>query len=224
MKGHILGFDGTTGAITGEDGQRYSFTLADWKGERPPQARDAVDFVGTAGVATDVYHVPSSLGAVFSAGGGGSANGGIAFVAGRPQVALEGLLIVASLLPFLSGGLVSTNLFGFPSAVNQLAQIASLARSFGAGGTSSIGILAPVAYLFWLIPLGAAFLLYREFTNSRMKQLELGVGGLGAFTLVYFVLLSGGLDGFGFGAVVIFLCGIGLILTGLGKFNRIPGM
>ena len=45
MKGQVLGFDGSKGAITGEDGNRYSFERADWNGDKLPQARDVVDFV-----------------------------------------------------------------------------------------------------------------------------------------------------------------------------------
>ena len=54
MKGQILGFDGEKGAITGDDGNRYSFELKDWKGEKTPQARDNVDFVAKDGVASEI--------------------------------------------------------------------------------------------------------------------------------------------------------------------------
>ena len=36
MKGQILGFDGAKGAITGEDGNRYSFELAEGRGKKHP--------------------------------------------------------------------------------------------------------------------------------------------------------------------------------------------
>jgi len=57
MKGKILGVAAgdLTGAITGEDGKRYRYESADWRGERPAQIRATVDFEAAGNVAHDVY-------------------------------------------------------------------------------------------------------------------------------------------------------------------------
>ncbi|MFP4162631.1 MAG: TM2 domain-containing protein [Chitinispirillaceae bacterium] len=46
MKGQILEFtiQSNSGMISSEDGSRYSFTGADWKGNRPPQTNMTVEF------------------------------------------------------------------------------------------------------------------------------------------------------------------------------------
>ncbi len=62
MKGRILGYDSknSEGAIQGEDGNRYSFQLAEWKGEDVPRPEMAVDFVPDGGVALKIYPIRDS--------------------------------------------------------------------------------------------------------------------------------------------------------------------
>lgn len=57
MHGQVLGIDPTTneGQISGEDGQRYPFTTADWKLPTPPHAGANVDFQPAGGKATAIY-------------------------------------------------------------------------------------------------------------------------------------------------------------------------
>lgn len=57
MKGRILGTAtiDAAGAITGEDGQRYRYRLADWRGERAATPGVSVDFEIEAGEAKEVY-------------------------------------------------------------------------------------------------------------------------------------------------------------------------
>lgn len=57
MKGRILGAAtiDAAGAITGEDGQRYRYRLADWRGERAATPGVSVDFEVEAGEAREVY-------------------------------------------------------------------------------------------------------------------------------------------------------------------------
>lgn len=71
MKGKILGATAQGGAISGEDGKRYQFESAQWKGERAPVQGDDVDFEPDgAGKAKDIYALRSAaaldLGAVGS--------------------------------------------------------------------------------------------------------------------------------------------------------------
>lgn len=55
MRGKILGFDGSIGAILGEDGKRYTFVTAEWRGEASPTARETVDFVQEGASASQIY-------------------------------------------------------------------------------------------------------------------------------------------------------------------------
>lgn len=59
MKGRVLGYDAKNGegAITGSDGNRYTFRLAEWKGEDVPKAEIPVDFVPQEGAAVQIYPV-----------------------------------------------------------------------------------------------------------------------------------------------------------------------
>jgi len=57
MKGQILNFSFQTnsGAVSGDDGNRYSFTGANWQGADFPQRGMHVDFEPDGNVATDIY-------------------------------------------------------------------------------------------------------------------------------------------------------------------------
>ena len=58
MKGVILDFSiqDNTGVISADDQQRYHFSGADWRGQKPPARGDKVDFaINPEGQATDVY-------------------------------------------------------------------------------------------------------------------------------------------------------------------------
>jgi hypothetical protein len=67
MKGKIIGFTPSagTGAISSDDGERYAFEAAQWRSEKPIAAGATVDFVGSAGAATEIYPIAgSALGSV----------------------------------------------------------------------------------------------------------------------------------------------------------------
>jgi len=57
MKGSILGWEETekSGVITGENGMRFAFTKADWKGNTLPSPGVVVDFLESGEIATEVY-------------------------------------------------------------------------------------------------------------------------------------------------------------------------
>ena len=57
MKGTILDFSiqSNSGAISGENGERYNFDGADWKGDSPPARGMSVDFSFEGDRATEVY-------------------------------------------------------------------------------------------------------------------------------------------------------------------------
>lgn len=57
MKGRILDFSvqENTGVVSGEDGKRYHFGGADWRGDRPPARGVTVDFDAEGNSAKEVY-------------------------------------------------------------------------------------------------------------------------------------------------------------------------
>ena len=57
MKGKVLDFSvqSNSGAISGEDGERYNFDGADWKGDSPPAHGMSVDFSAEGSEAKEVY-------------------------------------------------------------------------------------------------------------------------------------------------------------------------
>jgi uncharacterized membrane protein YhaH (DUF805 family) len=59
LKGNVIGFDpdANTGAISGDDGQRYDFVTRDWRGGRRPQRSDIVDVTAEGQRATQIYLV-----------------------------------------------------------------------------------------------------------------------------------------------------------------------
>jgi TM2 domain-containing membrane protein YozV len=61
MRGTVLGFDAAagTGAIAGDDGRRYAFAGAEWRGgPLMPVAGTAVDFEASDAAALGVYPIP----------------------------------------------------------------------------------------------------------------------------------------------------------------------
>ncbi|MBB6254514.1 TM2 domain-containing protein [Nitrospirillum iridis] len=62
MLGTILSYSAQTGdgIISGADGQRYAFRSADWRSEVEPLSGRKVDFIGTDGIAQQVYAVAAA--------------------------------------------------------------------------------------------------------------------------------------------------------------------
>lgn len=63
MTGKILGFDTTsnTGTISGDNGERYKFTLSEWKAEINPKANQKIDFDFSEKNAQEIYLVGSNF-------------------------------------------------------------------------------------------------------------------------------------------------------------------
>lgn len=64
MKGRILGFTPSsgTGTITGDDGKRYGFSVAEWRSDKPISAGVAVDFELKGEEAIGIYPVAGTAG------------------------------------------------------------------------------------------------------------------------------------------------------------------
>ncbi|NKB47954.1 MAG: hypothetical protein GKS02_01180 [Alphaproteobacteria bacterium] len=57
MRGTVIGYDetGHAGVISGFDGNRYKFTLMEWKGASPPNVNMEVDFEPDEGIAREIF-------------------------------------------------------------------------------------------------------------------------------------------------------------------------
>lgn len=64
MYGYVLSYSVQTGegAISGDDGRRYSFTSSEWMGSEVPRQGARVDFAPTNGNTTSIYPVGSATG------------------------------------------------------------------------------------------------------------------------------------------------------------------
>src|SRR5690348_16459836 len=104
MKGKVLGFDAAngTGAISGDDGQRYSFAAADFKSPGPAKPNDGVDFEVQAGAAKNIY-VTKASGASIDLSGAASSPA-VANILAKPNVIWAAIIILGSLV----GGYLST--------------------------------------------------------------------------------------------------------------------
>jgi hypothetical protein len=243
MKGQILGFDGQKGAITGEDGNRYSFELAEWKSDKVPQPRDNVDFVAADGVATEIYRIAGSFSAP-SLGGVGASLSGVAdkvefdagkleYIRTRPALILIGLAIFAFFfLNVLTLPATGFSAFGLPGSLDDMASALGL---FGAG--EGFGFARTVAYLLWIIPLAGGYAIFREVTGKRSRKAELATAIACLFSVVVYFVTAVAFESinrgsrisyfdimdFGFGGWLLVLCGIGLVLTTLGIVKTVPG-
>lgn len=243
MKGQVLGFDGQTGAITGEDGNRYAFDLAEWKGEKAPQPRDNVDFVAKDGKALEIYKTAGSMAAPSLEGVGASLSGvaeKIDFDAGkleyirtRPKLILIGMAIFAFF--FLNLTTLPTAGYSAFSLPGDLDEIARPLGLFGAG--EGFGFASSFAYLLYIVPLAGGFAIFREVTGKRSRKAELATAAAClASVLVYLVVVTAfesinrgsrvsyfDIMDFGIGGWLMVLCGVGLLLTSFGIVKTVPG-
>lgn len=114
MKGKILGFDRTagSGAIAAENGERFNFVREQWRGERIAATGMAVDFAPVAGVATEIYPVPSAMPAAADIASSPVAQKLVALGKSTLVFPLAALLLLATFLPALSSPVKSASLWG----------------------------------------------------------------------------------------------------------------
>ena len=149
MKGKVLGFDAAsgTGAISGENGQRYNFTAAEFKSPTPAKPNDNVDFEVDGANAKNIY-VTSGAGASVDLSAMAS-NPTVAGILAKPNVIWAAIVILGSLIA------------GYLSTLGALGQMSG---AFGTG----IGISAIFIALLFFIPVVAAVLIFFELTNHAM--------------------------------------------------------
>lgn len=149
MKGKILGFDaaGGTGAISGEDGQRYTFSAADFKSPAPAKPGDNVDFAVEGSSAKDIYVTASALPNVDLSAL--KSNATVANILAKPYVIWAAVIILGSLIAGYFGTLEAFSRMSGP---------------FGSG----LGISAIFIALLFAIPVVAGVLIFFEFTNHKL--------------------------------------------------------
>ncbi|MXP29968.1 hypothetical protein GRI58_14250 [Porphyrobacter algicida] len=226
MKGRILGFSSEegTGVISAEDGKRYTFAASEWKSGQAVRSGIQVDFEPDGGTAGGIY--PDSNASIDLSALKESANAAKAkqVLTSSLAVPLTIILLLACAMPALTLPSKGFSLFDLPGILNML--------SFGAAITGAEGPSAgfkALLMLRFLAPLMAIFLFWRAWASaaSKMVVLATGAAAILAFLLIELVKigLTQGSDlgqmiglavGTGIGAWLILLCGIGLILTGLG--------
>ncbi|MBN8847148.1 MULTISPECIES: hypothetical protein [unclassified Sphingomonas] len=235
MKGKVLGFsaDAGTGAIAGDDGKRYAFSVADWQGGQPVDPGARVDFEAEGQVARGIYAETGGagidMGAIAASPAAGKAK---SLLTGTIAVPIAIVALLACVMPALSMPQKSVSLLDLPS-------ILTILNPFGALGGGDEGAGGPSAgfklllMLRFAAPLLSALVLWQAWRGGalRMVTLAAGAASILAFLLVMLVKTGitsqGGMFGeaigsalsTGFGAWLLLLCGIGLILAGLGKIT-----
>jgi hypothetical protein len=149
MKGKVLGFDAAsgTGAISGENGQRYNFTAAEFKSPTPAKPNDNVDFEVDGSNAKNIYVTAGAMPNVDL--GALTSNATVANIMAKPYVIWAAVIILGSLVAGYFGTLEA---------------LSNMSGPFGSG----LGISAIFIALLFAIPVIAAVLIFFEFTKNPM--------------------------------------------------------
>ena len=141
MKGKILGFTPSagTGAIAGDNGDRFSFVAAQWRSDKPIAVGTSVDFAPVAGVATEIYPVagaaPIDVGELASSPAVQKARGLFMTTLAVP---LAALLLIATFLPAISTPVSSASLWGMGGLAQLVSSNPLLANDDVAGVRESL--------------------------------------------------------------------------------------
>lgn len=155
MKGKVLGFDPTsgTGAITGDDGNRYNFATADNKSPAPLKPNDTVDFEVDGSAAKNIYAVKTGFSIPTGSASTGAAAGAggdyAAMILAKPNVIWAAIIILGSLI----GGYFNT------------------LSLIGGGPMGIFGFAGFILALLFLVPVAAGVLIFFELTNHAMTPL-----------------------------------------------------
>ena len=213
MKGKILGYDGSSGAILGENGQRFRMESARWKAPRAPQVGEEVDFVEDGDHADEIYPLKSGSGLFSGAAGidtvrlqeqiSASAESPaaariVAFAKSRYDALVALAMLMASLffsyIDFGAGrmedgiALVSVN----GTLGDQIDQTSQFAGMFGAddGALAALTLLVRLSLLFWIVPPLAAWVLWKAWQGGKAKVAEKFLALCGIASLVYYWILT----------------------------------
>jgi hypothetical protein len=233
MKGRILGFsaEAGTGAISADDGRRYTFAIADWQAGQPVQTGMRVDFEAHGDIARGIYQDTGAtaidMGALAASPAVGKAK---ALLTGTISVPIAIVMLIACVMPVLSVPQKSVSLFDLPSILTMLDPL-GMSGGDGAGAGLTLLMLPRFA-----APILALVLIWRDWQGgaSRLLTLATGASAIFAFLLVMLIKIGvtsdGGILGeaighflsTGIGAWLLLLSGAAMVLAGLGKIGRQP--
>lgn len=242
MQGRILGFDEAagTGMVSGEDGKRYRFARADWRGSGAARAGVAVDFDANGDAAAEIYPVVAARSAGAAAAAAGASDAGAkvkAMFTESLATPLALLVLIACVLPAISSPVQSVSLFGLDS---------SIGRSLGAAatfmGNSSVSGMSDMLIVRFLAPLAAVALIVLAWLEKPLG-VPMIVAGAVAILIALFVFAyksaivatfdqmtggfarygvpsAGSMIGIGIGIWLLAIAGIALVVAGMGKIHN----
>lgn len=114
MKGKILGFTPSmgSGAISGENNERFGFTADQWRSERAITVGTSVDFVPVDGRATEIYPATGAMPAAADLAASPIAQKLRTLSVTTLAFPLAALLLLATLLPVISTPVKGASLWG----------------------------------------------------------------------------------------------------------------
>lgn len=160
MFGNVLSFHPADGGlIRGEDGKRYAFDAAEWNGPEPSVMGSLVDFEPEDGRALSVHPLPAPP---------GSAAASPSFLAGKPGLPLALLMLVACVLPFLTLGPFSANMFNIVGVASSLGDYAPVNVNMATG--------LWLFHFLYLVPVCALALVVLEWLGLAGRWWRIGIG------------------------------------------------
>jgi hypothetical protein len=169
--GVVLSFDPEEGGVLRamEDDRRYRFDASDWRGKSGPAEGLWVDFEPEGEKARDLYPVPAPAG---TAAAGPAAPR--SFLADRPGLPIAILILIACVLPFLTLGPFSANLFNVVGVASSLGRYAPVNVNMETGLWLFHGL--------YIVPAFALALLLLEWRGlaGRWWRISVGLVGLAA--------------------------------------------
>jgi hypothetical protein len=171
--GVVLSFDPAEGGILRalDDGRRYRFDAADWRGKAGPVPGGWVDFEPEGEQARALLPVPAP------AAGAPAAPG---FLANRAGLPIALLMLVACVFPFLTLGPFSANMFNLVGVASSLGDYAPVNVNMQTG--------LWLFHFLYIVPAAALALVVLEWLGRSGRWLRLGVGLVGLLAPVAIAL------------------------------------
>lgn len=173
MIGVVLSFDPAEGGILRavDDGRRYSFKAGDWRGKSGPETGSWVDFEPEGEVARALFPVPAPATAAPAAA---------SFLGSRPGLPIALLMLVACVLPFLTLGPFSANMFNIVGTASSLGDYAPLNVNMQTG--------LWLFHFLYIVPAAALALAVLEWLCRSGRWWRIGVGLIGLLAPVAIAL------------------------------------
>lgn len=234
MKGKVLGYSAETGSgvIAADDGRRYTFAVADWQAGQPVAAGLSVDFEAYGETARGIYADPGGTGIdVAALAASPAVVKAKSLLMGTIAVPIAIVLLLACVMPALTMPQKSVSLFDLPSILSILNPFGALDGDGGGGGPSAG--FKMLLLLRFAAPILALLLIWRAWRGQALRLVTLATGAAAVLAFLLVMLVKAGITsasgefgaaigqvlGTGIGAWLLLLCGVGLILAGLGRIR-----